>query len=151
MGVEAVCVLNGAQGAGTITFTQLEGECLIEGKLENLAAGKHGFHIHEFGDHTSGCASTGGHFNPEKKNHGAPDAAERHFGDLGNIEAGTDGVANVKITDKLVSLTGCNSVIGRAVVVHADPDDLGLGGFQDSLTTGHAGARLACGVIGIKK
>ena len=35
--------------------------------------------------------------------------------------------------------------------VHADPDDLGKGGHPDSLTTGHAGGRLACGVIGSTK
>ena len=56
-----------------------------------------------------------------------------------------------RISDSLVSLIGVNSVIGRAFVVHADEDDLGKGGHSDSLTTGHAGGRLACGVIGIAK
>ena len=59
------------------------------------------------------------------------------------------GVAVATITDRLVKLSGETSVIGRAIVVHADRDDLGRGGFPDSLTTGHAGARVACGVIGI--
>lgn len=53
------------------------------------------------------------------------------------------------LIDGLLSLIGANSVIGRAVVVHAGEDDLGKGGHDDSLTTGHAGGRVACGVIGI--
>ena len=71
------------------------------------------------------------------------------MGDLGNIESydvATPAVINTY--DHLVSLSGANNIIGRSVVIHADPDDLGLGGQSDSLTTGHAGARVACGVIG---
>eukprot|EP01083_Nonionella_stella_P084875 235044_1 len=79
----------------------------------------------------------------------------RHIGDLGNIQANIQaddkGEADLSITDSLVSLTGQYSVIGRAIVVHAGTDDLGQGGFEDSKTTGHAGARAACGVIGIAK
>lgn len=55
----------------------------------------------------------------------------------------------MNITDSIISLTGQNCIIGRAIVVHKDEDDLGLGGQSDSLTTGHAGDRLACGIIGI--
>lgn len=71
------------------------------------------------------------------------------MGDLGNIQADASKVAKVSITDKLIALEGANNIIGRAVVLHADEDDLGKGGNSDSLTTGHAGARLACGIIGI--
>ncbi len=60
-------------------------------------------------------------------------------------------MAKVDITDKLVSLTGDHSVIGRSLVVHKDEDDLGLGNHADSKTTGNAGARLACGTIGLKQ
>ncbi|KAI8558797.1 hypothetical protein RHMOL_Rhmol04G0124600 [Rhododendron molle] len=69
----------------------------------------------------------GPHFNPLKKNHGAPSDKERHAGDLGNIVAGPDGVAEISIEDALIPLTGHHSILGRAVVVHADPDDLGRG------------------------
>ena len=71
------------------------------------------------------------------------------MGDLGNIEAKADGVAEVAIEDSLVSLIGPHSVIGRAIVVHAGQDDLGQGGDEGSLKTGNAGGRVACGVIGI--
>ena len=75
----------------------------------------------------------------------------RHVGDLGNIVAVSGGKlggeANVSIQDSLVKLSGATSVIGRSIVVHLDADDLGKGGQADSLTTGHAGARVACGTI----
>ena len=108
MAIEAVCVMLGNEGSGTINFTQNGDVCTITGQLTNLKPGKHGFHIHEYGDHTSGCTSTGGHFNPQKVEHGAPTDPEtkRHFGDLGNVTVGDDGIANVNITDKLVTLTG---------------------------------------------
>lgn len=82
------------------------------------------------------------HFNPSNLEHGAPNAAVRHAGDLGNIEADASGVAKVNITDKQVTLVGDNSVVGRTLVVHAGVDDLGVGGHELSKTTGNAGARL---------
>ena len=84
------------------------------------------------------------------KNHGGPQDDDRHHGDLGNIEAANDGVASIDLLDKVIKLDGPNSIVGRAVVCHQDDDDLGRGGHQDSKTTGHAGARIACGVIGRK-
>jgi len=81
--------------------------------------------------------------------HGAPSDRNRHIGDLGNIEAGPDGVAYISFADPLISLSGTNSIIGRSVVVHEKADDLGRGGMEDSLTTGSAGGRIACGIIGL--
>lgn len=95
--------------------------------------------------------SAGPHFNPFGKTHGAPSDETRHVGDLGNVEADASGKVDVTITDHLVSLVGQHSVIGRAVVVHENVDDLGKGGHELSLSTGNAGGRLACGVIGIKQ
>ena len=73
------------------------------------------------------------------------------MGDLGNIEAGKDGVGKIVLEDHLVQLSGEHSVIGRSFVVHAKPDDLGKGGNEESLKTGNAGARVACGVIGLSQ
>jgi len=147
----AKCVLEGSV-KGTITFTQEgDGPTKVTGSVTGLAPGNHGFHVHQFGDVSTGCGSTGGHFNPHGKEHGGPHMDERHAGDLGNIVAGEDGVANVDISDAQVPLSGEHSVVGRAIVVHAGEDDHGKGGHNDSKTTGHAGGRLACGVIGLSK
>ena len=70
---------------------------------------------------------------------------------MGNVTADESGVVKTTITDKLLQLQGQHSIIGRTLIVHADPDDLGKGGFEDSLTTGHAGARIVCAVIGLKQ
>ncbi|KAJ3659651.1 hypothetical protein Zmor_011328 [Zophobas morio] len=152
MPTKAVCVLNG-EVKGTIFFTQNDCKAPVHvtGEVTGLTQGSHGFHIHEFGDNTNGCISAGAHFNPHGKDHGGPTHDVRHVGDLGNVEAGANGVAKVDITDKLISLDGEHSIIGRTLVVHADPDDLGQGGHELSKTTGNAGARLACGVVGITK
>ncbi|CAE6401314.1 unnamed protein product [Rhizoctonia solani] len=152
--VYAKAVLKDATGAtiGVVNMYQASNldPVKITADLKGLGAeGKKGFHVHEFGDLSNGCASAGGHFNPLSKNHGGPQSAERHAGDLGNIVAGADGTSKVTMEDKQISLyNGHRGIIGRAIVLHAGEDDLGLGGQSDSLTTGHAGARLACGVIG---
>uniref|UniRef100_A0A1D1Z7R7 Superoxide dismutase [Cu-Zn] n=1 Tax=Anthurium amnicola TaxID=1678845 RepID=A0A1D1Z7R7_9ARAE len=138
---------------GTITFIQ-ENEnapTQIDVKIEGLTPGEHGFHVHEFGDNTNGCTSAGPHFNPHGKKHGAPTDENRHAGDLGNVTADNDGKVDAKITDNHVKLSGPNSIIGRTIVIHADVDDLGKGNHELSLTTGNAGSRLACGVIGVSK
>ncbi|CAA0839918.1 Superoxide dismutase [Striga hermonthica] len=149
--VKAVAVLHSSEGvAGTITFTQeANGKTNVTAKISGLKPGLHGFHVHALGDTTNGCLSTGPHFNPANVEHGAPEDEIRHAGDLGNIHAGHDGVADVKIADSQIPLTGPNSIIGRAVVVHADPDDLGKGGHELSKSTGNAGGRIACGIIGL--
>ena len=72
----------------------------------------------------------------------------RHVGDLGNVNVPEEGVAKYEREDQLVQLYGEHTVIGRSCVVHADVDDLGEGGHELSKTTGNAGGRLACGVIG---
>jgi len=149
---KAVCVLKGDGVLGTIWFTQEgTGPVSVSGQISGLKAGLHGFHVHEFGDTTDGCTSAGPHFNPHGKTHGGPTDAERHAGDLGNVTAGGDGVAKVDAKDSNISLSGPTSIVGRTMVVHADPDDLGKGGHELSKTTGNAGARVACGVIGLAK
>ncbi|XP_030764245.1 superoxide dismutase [Cu-Zn]-like [Sitophilus oryzae] len=145
----AISTLTSGDAKGTVYFNKTSDGILITGFISGLTEGDHGFHIHSFGDLTNGCTSTGSHFNPHNVNHGGPNSSVRHVGDLGNINANSSGIATIDILDSIISLSGEHSIIGRAVLVHADPDDLGLGGYEDSLTTGHAGARVGCGVVGI--
>ncbi|XP_057331795.1 uncharacterized protein LOC130671743 [Microplitis mediator] len=135
---------------GTIKLVQRGyGPVVLTGTITGLAPGKHGFHVHEFGNLTEGCASTGEHYNPTNQTHGAPTDFIRHNGDLGNIIANADGVANIYIVDSVISLTGPYSIIGRAFVVHLGADDYGRGGTHESCTGGNSGQRASCGVIGI--
>ena len=134
----------------------------IFAELYGLKPGIHGFHVHEFGrcyvfhlicclgNLTSGCMTAGEHFNPAGKTHGSPLDENRHVGDLGNVEADATGRASYKWEDHLMMLFGgVNNIVGRAMVVHEREDDLGCGGNEESLKTGNAGARLACGIIGL--
>eukprot|EP00993_Chasmostoma_nieuportense_P004778 NODE_5429_length_655_cov_120.799242_g5266_i0.p1 GENE.NODE_5429_length_655_cov_120.799242_g5266_i0~~NODE_5429_length_655_cov_120.799242_g5266_i0.p1 ORF type:complete len:166 (+),score=16.79 NODE_5429_length_655_cov_120.799242_g5266_i0:64-561(+) len=133
---------------GKIELKQVDADnCEISYEITGLAPGKHGFHVHEKADFSNGCVSAGPHYNPFGKTHGGPQDTERHVGDLGNVEADSNGVAKGRIVDSLVKLVGEHTVVGRSLMVHADSDCLGKGGFEDSLTTGHAGARIACGEI----
>merc|ERR1711998_558430 len=134
-----LCNLAGS-ASGTLNFTADGDKVKVTGTVKGLSPGNHGFHIHMFGDTTNGCVSAGGHFNPGSKTHGAPGDEERHAGDLGNIVADSNGVANVDITDHLIKLDASDfGIIGRSVVVHEGEDDLGKGGHELSKTTGNAG------------
>ena len=134
---------------GSILFMQAPGTpTLIKGTITGLQPGDHGFHIHEFGDMSKGCESMGAHYNPDGVDHG--DENEGHVGDLGNITADDKGTASFSIRADRVDLIGERSVVGRGIVVHADADDLGQGGDEESKKTGNAGNRLACGVITLR-
>ena len=139
-------------GMGYVTFKETTDRTVeINVQLSGLSHGLHGFHIHEYGDLRDGCESTCAHYNPHHKQHGGPLDRERHLGDLGNIVASSDGKVDMIFQEHLISLRGKYSIIGRSVVVHANQDDLGKGPFEDSQTTGHAGKRIGCGVIGYSK
>ncbi|GFO46232.1 superoxide dismutase [Cu-Zn] [Plakobranchus ocellatus] len=112
------------------------------GTVTGLTPGPHGLSIYELGDYSSGWY----HSDTVQGN-----ITALPLGQLGNIVAGADGKANVHITNAQIPLSGENSVIGRGLVVHDKADDLGQGGDEESLTSGNAGARLACGVIGLAK
>ncbi|CAI0452784.1 unnamed protein product [Linum tenue] len=137
---KAVAVLKGTSSVeGVVTLTQEDdaGPTTVNVRITGLTPGLHGFHLHEYGDTTNGCISTGPHFNPNGLTHGAPEDEVRHAGDLGNIIANADGILPIP-------LSGPNAVVGRAFVVHELEDDLGKGGHELSLSTGNAGGRLAC-------
>jgi len=146
---KAIAVLHPTAGntvAGSVTFTKSGDEVRVVADITGLTPGKHGFHIHEFGDCSSSDGnSAGGHFNPTHKAHGAPDASDRHAGDLGNVEADASGKAHLEWSDKVMKLSGADSIVGHAVIVHEKADDL------KTQPTGNAGGRLACGVIGVAK
>jgi superoxide dismutase, Cu-Zn family len=148
--LKAIAVLHPTAGnkvAGTVTFTEEADGVRIQANLTGLTPGTHGFHVHEFGDCSAAdLASAGAHFNPTNGPHAGPDAAKRHEGDMGNVEADASGNAKLDYVDHHISLTNDkDSVIGRSVVVHAKADDL------KSQPAGDSGARIACGVIGITK
>ena len=147
---KAVAVLiptkSGTGVEGTITFTKTDKGTRIQAEITGLPAGKHGFHVHEFGDASSPDGkAAGGHFNPKGMVHGDPSkAAPRHLGDLGNIEADSAGKANYDKVDPDLPLAGALSIIGHGVVIHEKADDFGQ-------PVGNAGGRLAVAVIGIAK
>ena len=144
---KATAILRPTQGnnvQGTVSFVKEGSVIRVIVDISGLSPGKHGIHIHEYGDCSAPDAvSAGGHYNPANKAHGCPDSKERHLGDLGNIEADRSGKAKSDWIDKRISLSGANSVIGRSVVVKAKPDDC------VAQPGGGAGARVACGIIGV--
>jgi len=146
---KAVAVLHPTQGnhvSGTVYFSRTPKGIEVKADVMDLSPGRHGFHIHEFGDCTApDGTSAGGHFNPENQPHAGPDMAKRHVGDLGNIEADNSGNAHYDRTDTLLKFDGRDSIIGRGVIVHGGVDDL------VSQPSGNAGPRIACGVIGVAK
>jgi Cu-Zn family superoxide dismutase len=131
---------------GTMTFTEGADGVTIVARVEQAPPGTHGLHIHETGDCSSDdFKSAGGHFNPTGMPHGSPDDAERHAGDLGNIEVGEDGVGELTLVSDMVTVTeGESSVVGLGVILHEGADDF------ESQPTGAAGSRLACGVVFIQ-
>ena len=127
---------------GEVTFTAEAGGVHVVGSFSGLVFGEHGFHVHEKGDCSApDGTSAGGHFNPATKPHAAREAADRHAGDLGNLKADPYGLARVDFVDATLSLSGPNSIVGKAVIVHEKADDF------KTQPTGNAGARFACGVI----
>ncbi len=144
----AVAVLHptaGNQARGTVRFTDTDGGVRVVANIEGLTPNqKHGFHVHEFGDCTAADAtSAGGHYDPASTgHHDKPDATHRHAGDMGNLQADGQGKAQLELTLAGISITGNNAILGRGVIVHANPDDFGQ-------PLGNAGGRIACGVIGV--
>jgi superoxide dismutase, Cu-Zn family len=146
--VSATAPLAAASGStvrGALSLTAEEGGVLLRGQLTGLDPGtEHGFHVHETGDCSARDASTAGeHLNPAGGRHGGPGAAERHLGDLPNIQA--DGQGGAAVEARLPGATlrdgAPTDLLGKAVVVHRKRDD------YQSQPAGDSGDRIACGVI----
>lgn len=143
MAVASLTPTQGNNVRGLVMFHQMNGQLMVHATVSGLKPNaEHGFHVHE----TGSCASTdgtsaGGHFNPDGKPHG-PQNAAHHAGDMPSLKTDAQGVADMKfmLAGPTVS-AGPASVVGRAVIVHAQPDDF------VTQPTGNAGARLGCGVI----
>lgn len=137
--------------AVAIFKTDIEGEVVvsnyrdgvkIKAHFTKLSPGKHGFHIHKAGDlRGEGCMGLCEHYDIGNNNHGGYEKGERHTGDLGNIEVNQNKEYYIK------GIT-VEDLWGRSIIVHADEDDLGKGGFEDSKITGHSGARIGCAIFG---
>lgn len=130
--------------AGTLRFAPVDGGIRVTGQVTGLTPGEHGFHVHEKGDCSAPDASSaGGHFNPASTAHGRVGEGEHHAGDSDNITANGQGVASVDTLLQGVTLGDASGtdIVGKAVIVHADPDD------YTTQPTGNAGGRLACGLI----
>ncbi len=145
---EAVAVIHGTQGnekvMGVVKFMDTGNGVNVTADIDGLApASEHGFHIHQFGDCTDPKGmSTGGHYNPEGHQHGKPGEAMSHVGDMGNIKADDKGHAHVEVSLPAATINGKNGILGRGVIVHANPDKF-------TQPVGDAGGRIGCGVIGI--
>jgi Cu-Zn family superoxide dismutase len=136
----------GSTTKGTVRFKQQDGKLQIDADIAGLAPGVHGFHLHEKGDCSApDGTSAGGHFNPASQQHGGPEHAAHHGGDFGNITADASGKAKLSLsvpTSQISLDDGApGNIIGRGMIVHADPDDF------VTQPTGNAGKRLACGVV----
>ncbi len=79
--------------------------------------------------------------------HSGPENDNRHLGDLGNIEVDHKGHANIRLFAKDLYLTGPESIVGRALVIHGGEDDLGRGSNPQSKINGNSGSRVACGAV----
>jgi Cu-Zn family superoxide dismutase len=134
----------GHSASGTVEFTRKGDLVEAEARLTGLPPNsRHGFHIHENGDCSAPDASSAGaHFDPTASPHGGPTGEVRHGGDLGNVEADAQGNVEATIRFSGVSIDdGPDRILGRALILHASPDDL------TSQPSGNSGARIACGVI----
>ena len=143
--VAEVAATEGNAVTGTVRFENEGGGARVFVDVGGLDPnGVHGFHVHENGDCSApDGTSAGGHFNPDGHDHGLPGAEARHAGDLGNLDADATGEFHGDLFVDTLSVDGAlPSVVGRAVIIHAQADDGGQ-------PTGNAGPRLACGVIAL--
>ena len=140
---------SGSLVSGRLAAMPMPGGVHVTGEIGGLVRNAvHGIHVHEKGDCSAADASSaGGHFNPRNQPHGRPGAGAHHAGDMPNISADANGVARVDLHLPGLTLGGATAtdIVGRAVVVHAQPDDYA------TQPSGNSGARIACGVIAAQR
>lgn len=145
MAVANLAPLQGQSAAGTVMFHAMGGgQVMVHARVTGLKPnGEHGFHVHEHGNCASpDGSSAGGHFNPSGAPHG-PQSGPHHAGDMPSLKADARGVVDAKFTLQGVGIGagGAPDLVGRSVIVHANPDD------YTTQPTGNSGGRIACGVI----
>jgi Cu-Zn family superoxide dismutase len=129
---------------GVVTFEETPDKVLVTVRVSGLQPNQeHGFHVHEKGDCSAPDAtSAGGHFNPDQYPHAHPGQGKRHAGAMHNLKADAKGQVDTTLEVDTVRLTeGKYRIVGRALIIHAKPDD------YVSQPVGNAGGRIACGVI----
>jgi superoxide dismutase, Cu-Zn family len=139
--------MNGKR-VGVAFFRQRQGEVAVTAAVWGLAPGFHGFHVHAVGEcEAPDFMSAGGHYNPTGADHGD------HAGDLPSLLVNTDRTGELHFATDRFTLGDLFDTDGSALMVHADrdnyaniPDRYG-GPDAETLATGDAGARAACGVI----
>lgn len=154
--MDAICILNddGGVNKGVVRMTQIANRGVhFVVKLWDVPPGNHGFHVHRSGNLTRAPHSLCDHYTSPGKTHGNLNDLNAHNGDLGNLVVGSDRTCEATFVAKFVSLDGGvgGSILGRSLVVHTGEDDLGIGMFPDSKTTGHSGDRLLYGIIGVEE
>lgn len=144
------------KNVGTVTFTEHDNHMMIEAKMEGLEPGYHGFHIHEKGvcepDAEGGPFTTAeGHYNPDESSH------SEHAGDMPSLFVNEDGKAEFSAAFDRVTMEQLLEQ-EKAIIVHANPDNAAnipdryqsegkSGPDEETMKTGDAGDRQACGVI----
>ncbi len=134
----------GSLVSGKVEFREASDGLKVAAAVQNVAPGKHGFHVHEKGVCVDGGNAAGGHFNPDGVSHGLltkDGFAHAHAGDMGNMEVAADGTGSLEtVLPGLTLDQGKYGITGRAVILHEKEDDFGQ-------PTGNAGGRIGCGEI----
>lgn len=142
--VNVIGTAEGSPVSGTLKMTENAKGLAAVGEVSGLTPGLHGFHVHEFGECSDLGKAAGSHYNPKNNAHGnvlKDGQAHAHAGDMGNIEADSQGIAHINVTIPGMTLGGGKlSAAGRAVVVHEKADDFGQ-------PVGNAGGRIGCGPV----
>ena len=157
--MRAIATIGGPDGINGVVYLSQNmppaGAVTLNGIINGLKPGKHGIHVNQLGDLRDNCQATGQHYNPYNFSHGPPSVRHRHLGDLGNIEADADGVANFTITDKMMTLSGSRSIVGRPIVIDGGEDTFSRiksgkenNDAMDDSKDKSKDSPVACGIIG---